>query len=181
MVNYKNSKIYRLVCNTTGNQYIGCTTSSLSIRLCQHKKSYYDGKNNLTSLILINDNFSIILIEDYPCERKEQLLQRQRYYIETMDCVNEVSPLKTHRDWYDENKEDYIARQKIWNSNNKEKLREYQKTFKNKSKGVIIDGNHEIELHIEDIYDEKPESFNEDDFKENMIELIEENINRKLI
>ena len=38
MVNYANGKIYRIVCNTTGKQYIGSTTRPLSERLNGHKK-----------------------------------------------------------------------------------------------------------------------------------------------
>ena len=37
MVNYQNAKIYRIVCNVTGKQYIGSTVSNLSTRLSQHK------------------------------------------------------------------------------------------------------------------------------------------------
>ena len=68
---YKNGKIYRIVCNITGEQYIGSTCKTLKQRLQQHKasyKCYKGGKGNyITSFkILENDNCAIVLIEDYP-------------------------------------------------------------------------------------------------------------------
>jgi hypothetical protein len=172
MVNYYNSKIYRIVCNETGKQYIGATTIALSTRLCQHKKLFKDNRSGSSKEVLKSGNYNIVLIEDYPCERREQLLQRERYYIETTDCVNKIIPLRTAHEWYEDNKEKYIARQTVWNNNNKDKLKEYQKTFKTK-KGADLTyaplvttflSNDEIEqlgredvnnlvLHIEEIYD----------------------------
>ena len=163
MVNYQNGKIYRIVCNITGKQYIGSTISHLNTRLSQHKKSF-----SCTSIqVLENGDYNIVLIEDYPCERKEQLLQRERFFIETMECVNKKYPLRTRHEWYQDNKKRLIEKQLLWNNNNKDKLREYQETFKNKNKGIFIDltegsvaltnidvhDDEHVKLNIEDIYD----------------------------
>ena len=73
MADYTKGKIYRLVCNTTGNQYIGSTTQSLSQRLGGHKKDYkrfLEGKitkQTSSFSILSEKNYEMILIEDYPC------------------------------------------------------------------------------------------------------------------
>lgn len=82
MVNYANGKIYRIVCNTTGLQYIGSTTRPLSERLNEHKqnlKKFLNGKTHyVTSFkVLENNNFQIILIENVPCSRKEELLKKR--------------------------------------------------------------------------------------------------------
>lgn len=138
MVNYLNGKIYRIVCNETGKCYVGSTTTALSTRLCQHKKIFKDNKSGTSKQVLQNGNYNIILLEDFPCERKEQLLQRERYYIEKMDCVNKKIPLRSAHDWYEDNKEQYIERQMVWNNNNKDKLKEYQKTFKAKQPSDIV-------------------------------------------
>jgi len=37
--------------------------------------------------IIAYDDVQIILIEDYPCDRKDQLLQRESYWIQLLDCV----------------------------------------------------------------------------------------------
>ena len=99
MVNYQDGRIYRIICNITGKQYIGSTTTSLSQRLAKHRHSYAFWKRgegqesrHFTSSyeILENGDFDIILIEDYPCDNKEQLCYRERYWIEQMDCVNRI-------------------------------------------------------------------------------------------
>jgi hypothetical protein len=101
MTDYKNGKIYRLVCNTTGKQYIGSTTQSLSQRLGGHKavyKHFIDGKTiyQVSSFsILCENNFEMILIEEFPCENKNQLERRERYYIEITKCVNKIKPAQT--------------------------------------------------------------------------------------
>jgi len=147
MVNYLNAKIYRIVCNESGRQYIGSTTIKLSTRLSQHKKLFKSGKSGTSKEVLKNGDYNIILLEDYPCDRKEQLLQRERYYIETMECVNKKIPLQTQHEWYMNNREEYIARQTAWNNENKERLKEYQKTFQDKKKGVFVD----LQTGVEDI------------------------------
>lgn len=152
MVNYQNGKIYRIVCNITGRQYIGSTISSLNVRLCQHKKYIKEGKNCSSKSVLESGNYSIVLIEDYPCNRKEQLLQRERFYIENMDCVNKKIPTRSRHEWYEDNKEEYIKRQIEWNNNNKEKLKEYQKRYREKKN---VENDENIVLKMEEIYTDK--------------------------
>jgi hypothetical protein len=111
MVDYKNGKIYRLVCNTTGDQYIGSTTRPLSQRLGGHKtqyKQFLAGKipqQTTSNSILSNNNFEMILIEDFACENKNQLERRERYYIESMKCVNKYKPAQTKEEHKEERKE----------------------------------------------------------------------------
>lgn len=97
MVNYANSKIYRIVCNTTGKQYIGVTTIPLSTRLSQHKKLFKINSPCCSKEVMEHEDYAIYLIEDYPVERKEQLLARARMHIESNICVNKKS-LYIHND-----------------------------------------------------------------------------------
>ena len=176
MVNYQNGKIYRIVCNKTGLQYIGSTVSSLSVRLGQHKHTI----KCTSQKVLENGDYNIVLVEDYPVDRKEQLLQRERFYIETMDCVNKKYPLRTQHEWYEDNKERLIEKQNIWNNNNREKCLEYQKKYINKNKGIYIDLNgdtNEIDV-VDNIilnYDEIYSEIYSDDEK---IDLIDKIINK---
>jgi hypothetical protein len=160
MVNYGNGKIYRIVCNQTGLQYIGSTTIKLSARISQHKKLLKSNISGASKLVLENDDYNIILIEDYPCERKEQLLARERYHIENSHCVNKKIPLRTQKEWYMENKDRLIKNQIMWNNANREKCMEYQSRFRNKSKGIVVNLNGEeeevedaVKLVIEELYD----------------------------
>lgn len=104
MPNYKLGKIYKLVSNNTKDIYIGSTCYKyLSKRLCNHRhhrRQYLEGKRkyDLTaSNILKYDDCQIILIEDYPCDSKDQLLKRERHWIESLECVNKYIPYRENR------------------------------------------------------------------------------------
>ena len=122
VVNYQNGKIYRIIAG--GECYIGSTTQTLSRRLAKHKchlKEYKQGKyTNMTSFPLLErDDCVIILIENIPCNNKEELLRRERHYIETMDCVNKVIPLRTKAEY---------------NEDNKDKIKEYNNKYNQEHK-----------------------------------------------
>jgi hypothetical protein len=135
---YEKARIYRVIDNSNGQQYIGSTCKSLSNRLSQHKydyQKYLEGIQHYISSfdILKNCDFSIILIEEYPCSNKEQLLKRERYYIETLNCINKRMPIRT--------KEERVEITKIQNynyqKNNVEKVKEIQKNYYNINKDTI--------------------------------------------
>ena len=106
-MDYKNGKIYRIVCEETGLQYIGSTCSTLVKRLSGHKRNKRCACKDFI-------NPKIFLIEDYPCDRKDQLLMRERYHMENTECVNLVRPIITkedkqeyHKVYYKSNMERY--------------------------------------------------------------------------
>ena len=91
---YSNSKIYRLICED-GHYYIGSTVQTkLNLVLNNHKYSsrnstlrVYEHINNIGW-----DNVKIELIEDYPCNSKQALIEREKYHINNtnnnMLCLN---------------------------------------------------------------------------------------------
>jgi hypothetical protein len=134
---YKNGKIYRIVCNITGKQYIGSTTQPLSKRLYEHKKSFKNWKegkansNFTTSFnVLEGGDFDIILIESYPCNSKEELHARERHFIESLECVNKCVPLRTDKEYYEDNREKLLVKQKEYYELNKDKVIQYQQKYR---------------------------------------------------
>jgi len=132
MNRYENGKIYKLIDNTNGNIYIGTTClPSLAKRLAQHR-SYYNGyikgyeqHRYVTSFkILENNDYSIVLIEEYPCQTKDQLLARERHHIETNQCVNKKIPTRTQKEYYQHNKEKIAEHNKKYKEQNKERYKE---------------------------------------------------------
>ena len=91
---YKNGKIYRLQCKD-GYYYFGSTTQLLSNRLTHHK--HLSKKDNTIAYQHIKklgwENVEIQLVEDYPCEIKKELNEREDYYIQQslkdLLCLNE--------------------------------------------------------------------------------------------
>lgn len=172
MPDYKQGKIYKIVSNQTEDIYIGSTVQALSVRLACHRrdyKNYKDGKHtNVTSFdILKYGDAKIYLIEEYPCDNKEQLFAREGYYIKKLDCVNKQiagrgkkqyhqdnkeqlnekskeryknnreAILKRHKEYYEKHKEEKNRKQKEYAEKNKEKIKEYQKEYQLKNKEII--------------------------------------------
>tara|TARA_R110000822_G_scaffold264909_2_gene388933 strand:+ start:2637 stop:3188 length:552 start_codon:yes stop_codon:yes gene_type:complete len=104
VTDYSKGKIYKIVCNITGDIYIGSTKEKyLSRRLQRHKYHYKDflkgkGEKVASFSILEKDNFEIILIETYPCDSKYELESRERYWIENTKCLNINIPTRTRKE-----------------------------------------------------------------------------------
>ncbi len=84
---YSQGKIYKIVCNKTGLVYIGSTCKTLDERLKKHEydmehfvntKKYKPDKLKKvifcsSFFVLINKDYKIELIENYPCNSKLEL------------------------------------------------------------------------------------------------------------
>ena len=112
MEKYQNGKIYKLVCNITGKIYIGSTCKKLlSQRLAGHVSDFKRGNINkrykMSSFEIIEgNNYYIELIELVPCNSKDELLIRERFYIKSNECVNKHKYLcMTKEDKKEYNKE----------------------------------------------------------------------------
>lgn len=177
MSDYSKGKIYKLVDNTNGNIYIGSTIKMLCQRLCNHKydyKKYLIGKYHfVTSFDIIkNGNFKIELIEEYPCNNKKELETRERYYIESINCINKNIPTRTDAEYYIVNKEKikeyHIANKdrkikydKEYRLSNKEKIKEYKvNPFTCECGSIITTGHKACHLkskkHLDYIESQKP-------------------------
>ncbi len=149
-INYQNAKVYKIVCNDTGLTYYGSTCSpQLCDRIAQHRsgyKRYLEGKiRYITSFsILQGGNYYYALVELFPCNSKDELGARERYYIENFDCVNKYIPGRTSKEWdeankehlkelrkayYEANKEHLIAKSKAYHEANQEELKEKKKEY----------------------------------------------------
>ena len=136
-MDYKNGKIYKITSNSTDKIYIGSTCQLLCKRIAKHRGNYKEFLNGkgcfITSYELIKFDDSIItLIEDFPCERKEQLLSRERYYIELNKdiCVNKVIPTRTKKEYNQDNRERLSAQHKQWREANADKVKQHLETRK---------------------------------------------------
>ena len=96
MIDYQQGKIYKIECNVTGKVYIGSTCEPiLARRLASHVghyKCYLKGTYPYVSSfdILQSGNYDIVLIESYPCNSKDELHARERYYTNNIDCINKI-------------------------------------------------------------------------------------------
>ena len=79
-------------------------------------------------------NCKIELIENYPCNSKEELLRREGEYIKNIECVNKCVAGRTAKEYKQEHKEYFNAKRREHYKNNKEahsqKVKEYQEQHK---------------------------------------------------
>ena len=90
MPDYSLSKIYKLVSNKTPDIYIGSCLMRLSTRLSTHKSK----SNSCVSRKLFVEDavVTIILIENFACNTKNELKARELHHITTNKCINVNKP-----------------------------------------------------------------------------------------
>ena len=143
MVNYSKGKIYKLVNSVDNEIYIGSSCSRLSSRKAEHKimskrKPNYRVYEHLNSIGW--DNVSIILVENVNCQNREQLLMRERYYIDLLKpSLNKVIPLRTVKEYYEENKEKLVEQSKKYYNQNKEHIAQRRKQYYNANKNNLLE------------------------------------------
>ena len=140
---FYNGKIYKIVDNTNDNVYIGSCCSSLKTRLSKHKCSYEmflfhniksfeiikNGDDYIKSFDIIkNNDYKIELLENCNIKTKQELFQKERYYIENNVCLNKNIPGRTDKEYYNDNQD----KKKIYRDANKDKIKRYRDANKDK-------------------------------------------------
>jgi hypothetical protein len=93
MNKYINGKIYALVSESGGLTYYGSTIQRLSQRKGEHVRDYKnylynDGWKCSSFDVLKHGDAKIILIEEFPCESRLELEQREGYWQKNNPCTN---------------------------------------------------------------------------------------------
>lgn len=131
MPNYSKALIYKLVCKDveTKECYVGSTTNYTN-RKNFHKNACKNKKvkaHNAPVYKFIRenggiDNWDMVIIQNYPCNTKLELLERERYFIEQLNSeLNNVVPVRTS----DELKELRKERDK----KREQEIKKYQKNY----------------------------------------------------
>ena len=156
MRDYSKGKIYHIVCNITGETYYGSTVQKISQRMNGHRN-----KDNecLSKPIIERGDYHYGLVEDYKCDNLEQLLMRERYYVDNNDCVNKICPIRTKEEgavmkklYYQEHIDEILAYKKLWREENKKEIRAKEKAYWEEHKDEKIAYNKSYrEKHIDEI------------------------------
>ena len=145
MNRYDKGKIYKIVSPDFKKCYIGSTTETLSKRMERHRKYYKTyletGKVDTRSCRLFDEygieNCKILLIQYYPCERKEELLRKEGEYIQATECVNKNVAGRTHKEYKDTYKEYFQQKQRENYEKNKDYNKQRDKTYREQHKEYI--------------------------------------------
>lgn len=129
-VDYSLGKVYIIRSPNTEKVYIGSTIQTLSKRFSGHIAS----KNNTCSKIVIEHGDAYIeLLENVPCQTKEQLLKREGELIRsTENCINRCKRVgqtrkEQHAEYYIEHTEDIKTRVKQYREENLEQIQAYDR------------------------------------------------------
>ena len=148
---YQFGKIYKIISPNTDKIYIGSTTYKyLAQRKAVHSSQYKRWKNDPTfqycssyDLYDLGD-VDYILIESYNCNTKDELLTRERYWIEhhQSSLVNKNIPTRTYKEikekmnQYYKNNEEYREYKKQYYKANKDKIKEKMKQYYKSNKNI---------------------------------------------
>lgn len=94
-------------------------------------KRWKEGRTNFTTSFPLfeEDTVEIFLLENFPCNNSEELGARERHWIETIEggCVNKFIPTRTRRQYYEQNREQFLERQRHYREQNQEQIVEQQR------------------------------------------------------
>ena len=138
MNRYANGKIYMIESASAGLVYYGSSCDQLSKRLSKHIYTFkHSEKKNKASEIFIYPDYKIVLVENFPCNTKEELLAREAYYIRNNPCVNKKIPNRTIQEWRQDNKEKLNIDQEKWRKEHREQDLLRKKVFWDNNKDEI--------------------------------------------
>ena len=120
MVNYQQAKIYKIIDNITDEIYIGSTcypnlARALASSVENYKSYLKDNLRSYCSYFKIfenndDDDYDIILLENFPCNSKDELNARLKYYIKNNECVNKKIMGRTKKEYNEDNKEKLLKK-----------------------------------------------------------------------
>ena len=143
MPDYAKAKVYKIVDNTSDKIYIGSTCEpTLARRLADHVQKYKrfvkEAHHFVTSFkVLESGDYDIQLIENFPCNSKDELHAREGHFIRLLECVNKVIPGRSDIDYRLENKSKISTTQKKYRDENMVKVKMGKQAYYNNNKNAI--------------------------------------------
>jgi len=146
---YERGQIYTVRCKYDKTLiYVGSTIQPLAVRMGGHRNNH---DHKATSLYLKVDgdwkNWYIELYENYPCNNKQELERREGEVIRDIGNVNMCIAGRNLKEYYIDNREKLLTKQKLYTNNNREKVREYQDKYYQKNQDLLLVYAKEYRLH----------------------------------
>ena len=164
---YKRGKIYKLQSNQTDVIYYGSTiedilTNRLSGHRSQYKRWLENKTNYVTSFEIVKyDDCKIILVENYPCNTKSELLARENYYIQNNECINKqiaytgMSKEEYKKYHYEKNSEIVKLRTKKYYTQHKDEIKDYKAKYQIEHAQELKEKRHKYYTEHQDEFKEK--------------------------
>ncbi len=176
---FNNTIMYKIVCNDLNviETYVGHTTNFIQ-RKCDHKnKCNKEGNKSYNYKVYTTirenggwENWSILEIEEYPCNNLNEATARERYWYETLNStLNTQVPNRTHKEYKEDNAGKIKDYQKEWYKDNADKEKEYKNQYYKQNADKYKQYKKEYREQNKEIINEKQRQY----YKQN-IEIIRE-------
>lgn len=143
-IDHQKTVIYKIESNDSNitDLYVGSTTNFVK-RKYEHKTNCNNvnrkGYNsNVYKFIRANggwDNFTMVWIEDYPCNSKVEALAQEQYHYKLLKAkLNSNVPGRNKKDYLIDNKNKIQEQKKRYNKDNQDKIQEYQHQYRQDNK-----------------------------------------------
>ena len=167
MPDYSKGKIYCIRAPGTEDVYIGSTTQPLSTRMAQHRRHFKCFQNGTSEFIssfklLEKEGVYIELIEDCPCDNKEQLDRREGEVLRShTSAVNKLIPGRTRTErnqekgdefltenreyakkYYWTNRDEVLQKKSVWGKENREKINSYKRAYRQAKRAAQVDAKN---------------------------------------
>ena len=138
-IDYSKTVMYKIVCNDLNIKdcYIGSTTE-FTTRKSSHKcrcTNAHNKKHHYHVYQFIRDNggwenWSMILIENYPCANNLEARSRERYWCEHFNAnLNARLPQRDPKEYRVDNKQNKAEYDKLYREQKAEKIKAYKKAI----------------------------------------------------
>jgi hypothetical protein len=116
------------------------------------------------------DNCKIELIENFPCNNREELHAREGFHIQHNDCINKVVPGRSRKEYREQNKEILSQVNKQYRKHNESIIKERERAYREKNKERIALNKKEYyknNIEKKKEYDAQYQQINKDKILEN--------------
>ena len=144
MPDYSKGKVYRILQDNEKTVYIGSTVQTLSARMAEHRKGpelWPTWKLYKLMAEVGVDHFSIELVVDFPCERREQLHAEEGRQIRLHNTItngcNKQLAGRSKNEWYNENKEEQKEKMKAYHAAHKDEHAKQMKAYAEANKEAL--------------------------------------------
>jgi hypothetical protein len=129
--------IYEIVCNLTGERYIGSTLNPVDKRIKEHIWDRNKKKVCASQIIINRNNYNYSILEKTDIISRKELTNLEQKWIDKLPNINKNNAYLTDDDkknykkiWYENNKEKILNKSKTYYENNKDRIKAYQKDYK---------------------------------------------------
>ena len=178
---YTKGKIYIIRNSENDLTYIGSTCQTLAQRMTQHRvdmRKYPHYKLYQAMNELGKDAFYIELLEDYPCQRKEELLKKEGDKIrEYQSALNKIINGRSQKEYKEDNKEQIETYQRLYNQSHRDKIANRNQAYYEINRYTILERKRQNYKMNKDTIVERNRQYHEEN-KERWKQYYEENKER---